>query len=161
MRKLTALEVVLAIAVGGSILAATIPVFVRNVHASRLAEPLQGLEQLTARATALAMQRETSRAYPESVGLTPEHVPAGVRVTDPPGTWEHSTWRRLDFRFTTPHAFSFSFQSQNAPERSWFVARAHGDLDGDGVFSTFERGGQVEAGKVPEIGHLEVRREVE
>jgi hypothetical protein len=44
---------------------------------------------------------------------------------------------------------------------SKFSAIAHGDLDGDGVLSTFRVEGHMQRGKAPEVLPLEVMREVE
>jgi len=51
---------------------------------------------------------------------------------------DHPTWRALGFGFDYAHAFSFEFVSSSSPEGARFRATAHGDLDGDGVVSTFE-----------------------
>lgn len=174
MRSLTPVEAAFAIAIGGSVLATTVPAFVKNVHASRLAEPLDGLNRIAARATVLAAGRTLESAYPESVGLTPAEVPRGRRVTDPEGTWSHPTWLRLNFSIEGPHSYSFVFDSQNAAasdeearerglrrDRATFVARAHGDLDGDGSLSTFEISGETREGAEPRILPMVVRREVE
>jgi hypothetical protein len=70
---------------------------------------------------------------------------------DPPDTWNNPTWRALDFRPSapdTPHCFAFSFDSSLAPAKSTFRAQAHGDLDGDGIPSTFELTGQYTEGDV-------------
>ena len=76
-----------------------------------------------------------------------------------PGTTRHGvSWI---FRFVTPHAFAFNFQSLCANDQSSFVARAHGDLDGDGLLSTFEIRGSVKADGEPEMSSLDVWREVE
>ena len=59
------------------------------------------------------------------------------------------TWVALGFRASpegAPHAYSFEFVSNLGPSRSAFVARAHGDLDGDGVTSTFEVRGHASEG---------------
>jgi hypothetical protein len=40
--------------------------------------------------------------------------------------------------FADSHAFSFRSKLAGAEERGTFRATAHGDLDGDGVVSTFE-----------------------
>ena len=122
MRPLTPVEAVLIAAVGGAVLCATLPAFVRNLRASRLAEPIDGLHRLATRASALAAGRPTALAYPPSVGLTPSRVPAGVNLADAEGTWDHPTWRLLDFRFVTPHAFAFAFESLCANDQSSFVA---------------------------------------
>lgn len=161
MRQLSALETVAIIAVAGSVLASTLPAFITNLRASRLAEPVDGLAHLAAKATAFAVGRPIELAYPASVALTPARVPTGQRVTDPAGTWAHPTWRRLDFDFADPHSFSFEFSSVLAANVSTFVVRAHGDLDGDGVTSTFEITGESKEGFEPTLGSLRVHREVE
>lgn len=155
------LEATVLVALAGSVFFAAVPAFVRNLRASRLAEPVDGLQKISARASALAAGRPTQIAYPPSVSLTPSRVPAGVTVTDPEGTWDRPTWRLLGFGFTTPHAFAFSFESHSDQQQSSFVATAHGDLDGDGLLSTFEVTGSVKAGGQPEVGKLDVSREVE
>jgi hypothetical protein len=161
VRQFSALETVAIIAVTGAVLAATVPAFVTNLRASRMAEPVDGLAHLAANATAFAIGRPVEQSYPVSVGLTPSRVPAGLRVTDPSGTWDHPTWRRLDFGFTDPHSYAFEFTSTLAQSGSSFVARAHGDLDGDGVTSTFEMTGESRESGEPTIGALRVHREVE
>jgi hypothetical protein len=161
VRSLTPVEAAVAVAILGSVLATALPSFVRNLHASALVEPIDGLGRIATRATALAASRPIENAYPGTVGLTPATVPAGQRATDPPGTWDHATWRELGFSQTVPHAFSFEFESKNAPDISTFRAIARGDLDGDGSLSTFEIGGHVSAGGEPTVGALDMSREVE
>lgn len=161
MRSLTPVEAAIFVAVAGSLLATALPAFVRNLHASRMVEPIDGLNRIATRATALAAGRAAHAAYPASVGLTPESVPRGERVTDPPGTWEHPSWRELEFSWSVPHSYSFAFESDNAPGFATFSARAHGDLDGDGITSTFELSGESRDGSQPVVGPMEVTREVE
>jgi hypothetical protein len=161
VRTLSPVEAAVAFAIGGSVLAVFIPPFVRNLHASRLTEPLEGLRRISARAAELADNAPTLQAFPASVPLTPAIVPRGELATDPPGTWSSPTWRMLDFAFDTPHAFSFELSSHNTAELSTYTAAAHGDLDGDGVHSTFQISGSVRPGGAPETQPLEVTREVE
>lgn len=161
MRSLTPIEAAVAVAVAGAVLATALPAFIQNLHASKLVEPVDGLNRIATRATALAAARAVAAAYPESVGLTPAQVPAGARVTDPPGTWDHPTWRLLDFGFTVPHCFSFAFESGGSPEHAAFRARAAGDLDGDGSTSELAISGEVKAGGEPVIFPMDMYREVE
>lgn len=161
MRPFSPLEAASGISILGSVLAVAVPAFVKNLHASRMAEPVEGLQQIAARATALAAAEPAESAYPDSVGLTPEHVARGIPMLDPPGTWEQATWRRLDFSFAVPHSYSFAFESANAPGRATFRAVAHGDLDGDGLLSTFEVSGESRDGAEPTVSPLESHREVE
>jgi hypothetical protein len=138
---MSALEAAVGFAVLGSVLAVATPAFVRELHASRFAEPVNALNVLGERAIAYAEANDTASAFPATAPLTPATVPRGTRELDPDGTWDHPTWRALDFRASAegePHSFSFAFDGMNAPAGSTFVAHAHGDLDGDGVTSTFE-----------------------
>ncbi|HEX4478030.1 MAG TPA: hypothetical protein VH142_23240 [Polyangiaceae bacterium] len=161
MRPFTVLEAASGVAIVGSILAIAVPAFVKNLHASRLVEPVDGLNHIATRATALAAQQPSETAYPAPVELTPERVPRGSPVLDPPGTWDQPTWRLLDFSFSVPHSYSFEFESHDAPKRATFRAIAHGDLDGDGLPSTFEISGASEDGAEPTIAPMESEREVE
>ncbi len=140
-RGLSAIEIAIGVSIVGSILAAALPTFVRELHASHLAEPLDGLEHIGEGAVAYAEKHGTDSAFPASAPLTPSLVPHGARVVDAPGTWETPTWQALAFRPApegAPHAFAFAFTSTLGPSSSQFMAEAHGDLDGDGVLSTFE-----------------------
>jgi hypothetical protein len=160
-RALTPVEAAVAVAIAGSVLASAVPAFVRSLHASRLAEPIDGLRRIGMRATARAAGRPAAGAYPDTVDLTPREVPRGERVRDPAGTWDHPTWRELEFEFVVPHSYAFAFESKNAPGYATFRARALGDLDGDGLFSTFELAGESRDGAVPVVFPMEMTREIE
>ena len=160
MRTLTPVEAAVAFALGGSILAVAVPEFVRGLHASRLAEPVDGLKRIANAAVSLA-QNAPDHTFPPSAPLTPAEVPRGVRAEDPPGAWDQPTWRALSFSFDHPHAFSFAFDSSQTGSRSHFRATAHGDLDGDGVLSTFEIEGESDADGARILPGMYVDREVE
>jgi hypothetical protein len=103
-------------------------------------------------------------SFPPSAPLTPSEVPRGVRVVDPPEAWKHLTWLSLDFSYTEPHAFSFQFDSELDPvtQVMRFTATAHGDLDGDGILSTFEvRGERVPGQSARVLPGMFIDREVE
>jgi hypothetical protein len=161
MRALTPLELAVALSLGGTVAATMIPTFLRNVHASRLSEPVDGLKRIAARATLRASGLPTETAYPETVPFTPATTPRAELVLDPPGTWDAPTWRALDFGFDAPHAYSFAFESNDSEARSSFTARARGDLDGDGVTSSFAISGSIERGAEPKLLPMEIYREVE
>ena len=161
MRPISPVEAALIFALGGAALAVFVPTFIKNVHASRLVEPLDGLARIAGRAAQLADASPQAAAYPESAPLTPSNVPRGELVRDPAGTWSHPTWRLLDFAFGAPHAYGFELASKNAPELSSYTATARGDLDGDGVLSRCEVSGSVKPGAAPQTLPLEVVREIE
>lgn len=160
----SALEIAAIFAVGGSALAVAVPAFFRNLSASKLSEPVEGLDRMVTSAVAYAQSHAQEISFPPPAPLTPSQVPRGVRSTDPVDAWEHLTWRSLDFRFTEPHAFSFKFDSETeaATQTMRFTASAHGDLDGDGTLSTFEVRGERAPGKPARIlPGMFIDREVE
>jgi hypothetical protein len=166
VRPISALQLAAAFAVGGSVLAAFVPAFFRNLSASKLSEPIQGLDRIVTHAIAYgdAPGRPDEFAFPPAAPLTPTQVPRGVSVVDPPEAWEHLTWKSLDFGFTGPHAFSFQFDSGYDPGTRMmrFVATSHGDLDGDGVLSTFEVQGVKLPGQPARVlPGMYIEREVE
>jgi hypothetical protein len=144
-RRLGALEVSTAFALFGTLLAATLPTLSRDISASRLTEPIAGLQRLSAAAVAYGQGRAVAQAFPPNAPPTPTRPPRGHCEADPPELWEHPTWKALEFlpvELGAPHCFSFAFESTLSPSRSTFRADAHGDLDGDGLTSTFEVTGQ-------------------
>ena len=148
-RRLTPLELAIAFALVGSLLAIAVPTFAREVHASRFVEPVDGLHRIGAAAVAYGRARPVAQGFPASAPMTPAVPPRGHCEADPPGTWEQPTWVALDFRPAppgTPHCFAFGFDSTLSATRSLFRADAHGDLDGDGIVSTFEMTGHYVEG---------------
>ena len=148
-RGMTAVELAVTFAVVGSLLAVAVPAFVRNIHASKLVEPVDGVKDIAEAATTYAKAHDVPHAYPPSAPLTPAAPPRGTREVDPPGTWNHPTWKVLGFPADDeePHAFAFELRTSNGAARSTFAAVAHGDLDGDGMTSTFEVDGHDQVGE--------------
>lgn len=147
LRRFTPIELGIGFALAGSIAAVAVPTFIREVHASRFVEPVRGLERLAASAVAYA---EAHGHFPESAPLTPPVPPRGKKEADPPEIWDAPTWAALDFRPApegVPHAYSFEFESTG----DTFIARARGDLDGDGIFSLFEVRGAMGPGVAPHV----------
>lgn len=145
--RFSPIELAVGAALLGSVAAVAIPAFAREIHASRFVEPATGLARIGEAAVSFA---EAHGTFPPSAPLTPNAVPRGQREVDPPGTWDAPTWKALDFQPVAegaPHAYAFSFDgSQDA-----FVAQARGDLDGDGILSTFEIRGFNHAGDRPMV----------
>ncbi len=68
-------------------------------------------------------------------------MPSGARIVDTAGAWDTPTWQALAFAIDDPHWYSYQYDSSGVGSNAMFTARAVGDLDGDGVLSTFERSG--------------------
>jgi hypothetical protein len=96
-----------------------------------------------------------------------------VPVKGPPkGPGEYSidlwlddpVWRELGFVQDQPHAFHYGFRWANDPRgfgTCMFTAQAFGDLDDDGLFSTYERAGAADENGINAAAGLYIDQEIE
>lgn len=96
------------------------------------------------------------KQFPASVAVTPAksccQYPDGKCPVDE-NVWKNPTWVGLNFSVDDPHYYRYEFQSSGTDAKAKFVALAYGDLDCNGVFSTFERIGSVDSkGDVQTVG---------
>ena len=98
---------------------------------------------------------EQHAQFPDSHGVWPaqpsEH--GYYRET----SWDAPTWVALNFVVVDQHRYRFQYDATNHPtdpNQSTFTASAFGDLDGDGVLSTFVRFGSVSGMAVTGSGGL-------
>ncbi len=61
----------------------------------------------------------------------------GKRFQSAIGDWATSPWKEMGFKISTPQFYAYSFESQGSGPTAQATAVAHGDLDGNGVTSTF------------------------
>lgn len=156
-RGLTSVEIAAGVAVLGSLLAVAVPAFVRNVHASHFVEATDGLAHIQEGAGQCV---HATGALPPAAPLTPPAVPRGERVVDAPGTWDQPGWKAVDFRAAPEGmAHRYAFEMETPPRE--LVARAHGDLDGDGVVSTFEVRVRQEGAEAQSVPGMIVDQELE
>jgi hypothetical protein len=71
----------------------------------------------------------------------------GGRCLPDKALWTDDVWIALQFSVDDPHYYSYEYMA-NDPHTS-FTVRAYGDLDCDGVYSTFEMVGSVDFGDGP------------
>lgn len=135
MTRLTPVEIAATVSVLACTLVVVIPACARSVRMSRTAEATENLETIS-RAFALH-GNDPGLTLPTP--LTPALVPRGSAVSDPPGTWDHPTWRALGFSIPEDNSHWFSYMLDAREPAHEVQAIAHGDLDGDGVLSTYAR----------------------
>jgi hypothetical protein len=158
---MTYLEMATGAALLGSVLAIAVPAFNQEIHASRFVEATDGLARIGANAVAYAA---VHHRFPESTQLTPTVPPRGAPQPDAPGLWEGAVWKALTFHPVpdgVPHSYSFSFENTGGSVGSSFVAQARGDLDGDGVLSTFEIRGELRGTEFTLVPGMYVEAELE
>ena len=82
--------------------------------------------------------------FPASAPLTPSEIPCGVAAEPLPEDWAASpSWATLNFEVREPHRYSYQFDSEGTGVGATFTASAFGDVDCDGIYSTFIRVGEV------------------
>lgn len=142
----------LAISIVVVLLGAIVPSLQRRARATRSAEAVERVGQLYRRSLVywageqvgpVAPARSTLHTLPQTAPLTPAIVPAGHAVTDPADTWSGPTWNALEFHLTDPHYYAYAYEASGDGTSAGFTARAHGDLDGNGIASTYERSGRA------------------
>jgi hypothetical protein len=91
---------------------------------------------------------------------------------EPSGPGEYSislwtdaeVWNAMNFQQEMPHSFHYNFKWSNTGEgygACQFTAQAFGDLDGDGIYSTYERAGAGDQNGVNAAAGLYIDRELE
>lgn len=173
----TLLQVAAGIAVVGSLLAAFVPRFLRELHLSKVNEAAEQLGRMHHAAAAyFAANHGTEaapleRCLPPAAGPTPDapsEDPVEVPFADP-STPDADIWRSLGYVPDRPIRYRYAFDpvasgcDLRSPEGTYLVTfRAEGDLDGDGERSLFERRARAtEDGELIPIGILYVRDRVE
>lgn len=106
-----------------------------------------------------------ARRFPRSAPPTPDRPfceDGDDGFVYQPDDWTHPGWQELGFALDGPHRYRYEFVSEGEGPRAMFTARAIGDLNCDGVLSTFERVGAVdEHGNVTGGAGLYVSQELE
>ena len=150
------MSAVLAVSAVGVMAAVAVPAFMKYIRRSKTAEASMNVRQLFDASASYAMEHckdakscaKVAR-FPPSAPLTPPRSACengkSVALQPAPGTFDHPTWKALGFSVDTPSYFQYEYVSSGTGANSAFTARAIGDLDCDGVFSTFERTGRLDA----------------
>ena len=149
-----------AIGIGGVMLflsifvlpAVAIPAFIAYIRKAKQAEIEDRLSEIARSAEGYyvheqinAQGEQLAPQFPMSTSVTPDRPCAESqdgRCPPDPSAWSHPTWQALRFSIPDPHYYRYQFVGRG----SAFVVRAHGDLDDDGMYSTFEMSGVAAPG---------------
>ena len=160
----------------GILLAVALPTLGRTVRPSKLSEASEQLDALYRAVEAYyatprpAAQGGSAYCLPGPAGPTPE-APSETPVTtdfSAQSAQGASTWKDLGFAPKLPLRFRYSYTPaawgcmRIVSDGRLIVLRAEGDLDGDGLYSSFERRASVlSGGKLQPDNVLHVQDRIE
>lgn len=167
------LEAALLACLLATVLAIFIPTFARRIRTNKIDEAPELLSELSARTAAYyatSSDGQRTGCLPPPAGPTPLNPDVEAEAIDfaSSDAVGHETWEALGFRPERPIRYSYSYVpsthgcglgAEGPPVTISF--RAHGDLDGDGVRSTFERRARVDADGWQDAEVLHVHQRVE
>lgn len=140
----------------GIVGAIAIPAYMKYMRRSKTAEATMNLRKLFDSSVSYferehvdASGRILRRQFPSSVTVTPgDRFCMDDSVQDKwipkKAYWTNPTWQALNFALADPHYYSYEYVSEGVNDGAKFTARALGDLNCNGTFSTFERVGMVD-----------------
>jgi type II secretory pathway pseudopilin PulG len=136
-------------AVVGVLAAVAIPAFVKYTKRSKTVEASMNLRRLfDGQVSHFSAERANTSGeiLPNQFATTtkpaPAQVPCGVAVA--PRGFDQPGFKALNFAPQDPIRFQYQVISEGVGTDARFTVRAVGDLDCDGVLSTFERVGHVD-----------------
>ncbi|MCA9527051.1 MAG: hypothetical protein KC549_12235, partial [Myxococcales bacterium] len=140
----------------GVLAAVAIPAFLKYIRRAKSSEARMEVRRLGM--AAMAYYAEFGK-LPEPAPPTPAEIPCGSGDRKPaaPDLWAHPAWQALSF--ATPDHPRYQYSFVTSP--TGFTARALGDLDCDGVLSTFEVSGEVRDGELSLTPGIQTRDELE
>ena len=142
----TIVELLVVVAIIGVLAAISGPAFVRFIRISRTAEATTTLRKLYDGETNYFLNEQFDR---NGNTVTAQFVDCGPMPSLPPGTnkglgdWRAECWLDLSFAQDGPVFYSYSTLADGVSTSSSFTVRAEGDLDGDNIYSLFERTGFI------------------
>ena len=155
------------------VLAVFVPTFVRRVRTNKISEAAELLQTMSRGANAYYDTSWSSlvrRCLPPSAGPTPQAPTTEAEDVDffSPEALGHESWKALRFQPDRPVRFSYRYVPSadgcalaESGDAVSVVFRAEGDLDGDGVRSTFERAATIDQSGFAQGEALIVHRRTE
>ena len=171
--RLSLIEVALLLCLIGIVLAVFVPTFVARVRTNKISEASELLQEMSDRAAAYyatSWGGGNRHCLPPSAGPTPAAPTVDLVEIDffAPDHAGHASWKALDFQPGRPVRYSYSYTPSgdgcdlaSGDDLASVSFRAEGDLDGDGVRSTFERRATLEADGLKPADALRIHQRIE
>lgn len=157
-RAFTLVELAFVLTIVGILTAVAIPAFFKYTLKARTAEAVQGVKKIYEGARTYFFEEANDRGSTIPIAKQFPGSGSGAVVTPmadtccaqpshkcapDPALWVGPTWQSLKFAMVDPHYYWYSYESFGTDTASRFSADAHGNLDCDTEYSTFEIVGAV------------------
>jgi type IV pilus assembly protein PilA len=156
----TLIELMIVVAIIGVLAAVAIPAFLKYIKRAKTTEAVNGVKKIADGARTYYLDERVgqgltgfnvARQYPvadtgvvPALGATSCQTGSSQKIEPDPTLWV-GTWSELKFGMEDPHYYAYQYVGSGVGTDSQFTARAHGDLNCDTTFSTFEMAGGVNA----------------
>lgn len=165
----TLIELMIVVAILGILAAVAIPAFLKYIKRSKTTEATMNVRKLYDSSVTYFAGEHTSGAgaiiqaqFPAAATLPTLTTIGDVKITTLPSSWDGvATWNALQFSVSDPSYFAYQYDSAGVTNDSKFTATAFGNLDGDGIYSTFTRVGSVIDMEVKGGAGLYIDKEIE
>ena len=158
----TLVELMIVVAIVGVLAVLAIYGVRKYIANSKTTEAKNGLGQITKDA-ASAFEKESStvaivtagstsaflRALCPSTTKVPAAPPTAAKYQSQKTDWTTAGWACLKFSMEQPQYYAYQYVASNTTASAGaYVVTANGDLNGDGVLSTFQVNGSVQGGQL-------------
>ncbi len=159
---------------GGCMAAIAIPSFTRYIKRSKSAEARMNVQSLYHGAVAYYESEQLgsdgkvrTHVFPATTDWTPAEGACGYpggKIPPDPTPWRKPTWEALHFTVDAPSFYQYRFSvviGDGSHPGDEAMVEARGDLDCDGIFSSYVRHLVVGPGQTIQAGDLVIEREDE